>query len=168
MTLDGLDIVHCKNNSLIYIGRLGRVCTYIQHVYRYNRSRDGPGGGKYSRNRRYATTGPPQTLRRQAQRLSGLGGLALRSGRPDTDDDDEVVGGVVGGRLKVTCRGCPRCLGGGVRTGGACATGRPLRSGLAGSVFAGVRAAFRRSVDTLSILSPISRRKKCVDCSSTR
>jgi hypothetical protein len=69
-----------------------------------------------------------------------------------------VVGGAVGGRLKVTWRGCPRCLGDGARVGGACATGRPLRGGLAGSVSAG--AGFRRSVDTLSVLSPISSRKK--------
>jgi hypothetical protein len=80
---------------------------------------------------------------------------ALRSGRPDADEEDEVVGGVVGGRLKVTCRGRPRCFGGGTRPGGACATGRPLRGGLAGSV----SDAFRRSVDTLSVLSPILRRK---------
>jgi hypothetical protein len=92
----------------------------------------------------------------------------LRSGRPDADEEDEVVGGVVGGRLKVTCCSRPRCFGGGARTGGAYATGRPLRGGLAGSVSAGVRAAFRRSVDTLSVLSPIPRRKKCVDRSSTR
>ncbi len=70
---------------------------------RYNRSRDGR-GGKRSRNRQFATTGPPQTLRRQAQRLSRFGGRALRSGRPDV-----VVGGVVGGRLKATCRGRPLC-----------------------------------------------------------
>jgi hypothetical protein len=67
----------------------------------YNRSRDGQ-GGKRSRNRQYASTGPPQTLRRQAQRLSRFGGQGLQSGRPDADDDDDVVGGVVGGRLKVT------------------------------------------------------------------
>jgi hypothetical protein len=134
---------------------------------RYNRSRDGP-GGKRSRNRRCATTGPPQTLRRQSQRLSRFGGRAVRSGRPDTDEEDEVVGGVVGGRLKVTCRSRPRCFGSSARTGGACATGRPLRDGLAGSVFAGVWAAFRRSVESLSVLSHISRRKKCVDRSSTR
>jgi hypothetical protein len=88
---------------------------------RYNRSRDGQ-GGKGSGNRQYATTGPPQTLRRQAQRLSRFGGRALRSERPDADVDD-VVGGAVGGRLKVTCHGHPRCVGGGKRTGGACATG---------------------------------------------
>ncbi len=70
--------------------------------------------------------------------------------------------------LKVTCRGRPRCVGGGTRTGGAWATGRPLRGGLAGSVSAGVRAALRRSVDSLSVLLSISRRKKCVDHSSTR
>jgi hypothetical protein len=29
----------------------------------------------------------------------------LHSGRPDADEEDEVVGGVVGSRLKVTCRG---------------------------------------------------------------
>ncbi len=87
---------------------------------------------------------------------------------PDAADDDDVVGGAVCGRLKVTCRGHPCCVGGGVRTGGACATGGPLRGGLAGSVSAGVRAALRRSVDTLSVLLPISRRKKCVDRSSTR
>jgi hypothetical protein len=91
----------------------------------------------------------------------------LRSGRLDADVDD-VIGGDVGGRLKVTCRGRPRCDGGGAQTGGACATGRPLRGGLAGSVSAGVLAALRRSVDTLSVLSPISKKKKCVDCSSTR
>ncbi len=110
---------------------------------------------------------PPQTLRRQAQRLSRVGGGALRIGWLDADMDD-VVGGDVGGRLKVTCRGCPRCDGGGERTGGACTTGCPLRRGLAGSVSAGVLAALRRSVDTLSVLSPISKKKKCVYCSSTR
>ncbi len=110
---------------------------------------------------------PPQTLRRQAQRLSPVGGRALRSGRLDADVDD-VVGGDVGGRLKVTCRGRPRCDGGGAWTGGACATGCPLRGGLAGSVSAGVLAALRWSVDTLSVLSPIFKRKKCVDHSSTR
>jgi hypothetical protein len=100
--------------------------------------------------------------------LSRFGGRALRSGRPDADDEDEVVvGGVVGGRLKVTCRGRPRCFGDGARTGGACTTGRPLCGGLTGSVSACVRAAFRRSVDTLSFLSPIYRRKKCIDRSST-
>jgi transposase InsO family protein len=40
------------------------------------------------------------------------------------------------------------------------ATGRPLRGGFAGSVSAGVWAAFRRRVDTLSVLNPISSRKK--------
>ena len=73
-----------------------------------------------------------------AQRLSRFGGQVLQSGRPDADEEDKVVGGVVGGRLKVTCRGRPRCFGGGARTGGACATGRPLRGGLAGFVSAGV------------------------------
>ncbi len=68
---------------------------------RYNRSRDGR-GGKQSRNRWCATTGPPQTLRRQAQRLSRFGGRAVRSGRPDAEEVDVVVGGVVGGILKVT------------------------------------------------------------------
>ena len=63
----------------------------------------------------------------------------MRSGQPDADEEDEVVGGTVGGRLKVTWRGRPRCFGGGTQTGGACATGRPLRGGLAGSVSAGVR-----------------------------
>jgi hypothetical protein len=71
-----------------------------------NRSCDGR-GGKHSRNRWRATTGPPQTLRRQAQRLSRFGGRAARSGRPDADEVDVVVGGAVGGRLKVTCRGRP-------------------------------------------------------------
>ena len=92
--------------------------------------------------------------------MSRFGVRALRSGRTDADEEDEIVGGVVGGRLKVTCRGLPRCFGGGAWTGGACATGQPLRNGFAGSVSAGVRAAFRRSVDTLSVLSPISSRKK--------
>jgi hypothetical protein len=62
----------------------------------------------------------------------------------------------------------PRFFGGGARTGGTCERGRPLRGGLAGSVSASVLAAFRRSVDALSVLSPISRRKKCVDRSSTQ
>ncbi len=31
----------------------------------------------------------------------------MRSGRLDADDEDEVVGGTVVGRLKVTCRGRP-------------------------------------------------------------
>ncbi len=113
---------------------------------------------------------PPQVppkLWRQAQRLSPVGGQALRSGRLDADVDD-VVGDDVGGRLKVTCRGRPRCDGGSARTGGACATGLPLRGGLAGSVSAGVLAALRRSGDTLLVLSPIFKRKKCVDRSSTR
>jgi hypothetical protein len=44
----------------------------------------------------------PQTLRRQAQRLSWFGGRAMRRGRPDAEEVDVVVGGVVGGRLKVT------------------------------------------------------------------
>jgi hypothetical protein len=124
-----------------------------------NRSRDGR-GGKLSRNRWCATTGPPQTLRRQAQRLSRFGGRAARSGRPDDEEVDAVVGGAVGGRLKVTLRGRPRCSGGSAQTDGACATGQPLRGGLAGSVSAGVWAAFRQSVDTLSVLSLISSRKK--------
>ncbi len=79
------------------------ICT---HVVRYNRSRDGQ-GGKHSRNRWRATTGPPQTLRRQAQRLSQFGGRAVRSGRLDAEEVDVVDGGAVGGRLKVTCRGRP-------------------------------------------------------------
>jgi hypothetical protein len=63
---------------------------------------------------------------------------------------DVVVGGDVSGRLKVTCRSRPRCDSGRARTGGACATGHPLRGRLAGSVSAGVLAALRWSVDTLS------------------
>ncbi len=58
--------------------------------------------------------------------------------RPDLDVDD-VVGGVVRERLKITCRGRPRCVSGRAWTGGACATGRPLRGGLAASVSAGLR-----------------------------
>ncbi len=98
--------------------------------------------------------------------MSRVGGRTLRSGQLDADVDD-VVGGDVSGRLKVTCRGRPRCDGGGARTGGAFATVRPLHSGLAGSVSASVLAALRRSVDILSVLSPIFKRKKCVDHSST-
>jgi hypothetical protein len=141
------------------LGRLGRVSTYVKHVWGII-GHVTVEAGKHSRNRWRATTGPPQTLRRQAQRLSRFGGRAARSGRPDDEEVDVVVGGAVGGSLKVTWRGRPRCLGGGARTGGACATGRPLRGGLAGSVSAGIRAGFRRSVDTLSVLSPISSRKK--------
>jgi hypothetical protein len=82
--------------------RLSRASIYIcTTCVRYNRSHDGR-GGKHSRNRWYATTGLPQTLRRQAQRLSRFRGRALRSGRPDADEGGEVVGGTVGGRLKVT------------------------------------------------------------------
>jgi hypothetical protein len=69
-----------------------------------NRSRDGR-GGKPGRNRWCATTGPPQTLRRQAQRLSRFGGRAARSGRLDAEE--VVVGGAVGGKLDGTCRGRP-------------------------------------------------------------
>ncbi len=97
------------------------ICTTCM---RYNRSRDGR--GKHSRNRWYATTGPPpKILRRQAQRLSRFVGRALRSGPPDAEAVDVVVGGVVGGKLKVTWRVHPRCFGG-AWTGGAC---RPGRSG---------------------------------------
>ncbi len=73
------------------------ICT---HVVRYNRSCDGR-GRNHSRNRWCGTTGPPQTLRRQAQRLSRFGGQVVRSGRPDAEEADVVVGGIVGG-LKVT------------------------------------------------------------------
>jgi hypothetical protein len=105
-------------------------------MVRYNRSRDGQ-GGKHIGNRQYATTGPPQTLRRQAQRLSRFGGRALQSMRLDADVLVDV-GGDVDGRLKVTCCCRPRCDGGGAQTGGACALGQPLRGGLAGSVSIGV------------------------------
>jgi hypothetical protein len=44
--------------------------------------------------------------------------------------------------------------------------GRPLCAGCAGSVSAGVLAGLRQSVETLSVLSPICRRKKWVDRSS--
>jgi hypothetical protein len=44
-----------------------------EQCVRYNRSSNGGQGRKRSRNRRYATTGPPQALRRQAQRLSWFG-----------------------------------------------------------------------------------------------
>jgi hypothetical protein len=99
--------------------------------------------------------------------MSRFGGRELQSRRPDADMVVDV-GDDVGGRRKVTCCSRPRCDGSGALTGGACATGRPLRGGLAGSVSIGVLAALRRSVDTLSVLSPISRRKKCADRSSTR
>ncbi len=160
--------VKSRATTCVFQYRQARASIYIcTKCVRYNRSHDGR-GGKHRRNRWYATTGPPPNSAAAAQRLSRFGGRALRSGQPDADEVDEVVGGVVGGRLKVTWRGRPRCFGGGARTGGACATGRPLRGGLAGSVSAGIRAAFRRSVDTLSVLSPVSSRKKCVDHSSTR
>ncbi len=45
---------------------------------------------------------PPQTLRRQAQRLSRFGGRAVPSGQPEAEEVDVVVGGIAGGRLKVT------------------------------------------------------------------
>ncbi len=91
----------------------------------------------------------------------------MQSGRPDVEEEDVVVGGVVGGRLKSPDAAAPAVLAV-ARRGGACATGRPLRGGFAGSVSTGVWVAFRRSMDTLSVLSPISSRKKCVDCYSTR
>ncbi len=69
-----------------------------------NRSRDGR-GGEHSRNRWRATTGPPQTLRRQAQRLIRFGGRAARCGRPEAEE--VVVGGAVGEKLNGTCRGRP-------------------------------------------------------------
>jgi hypothetical protein len=53
-----------------------------------------------------------------------------RSGRPDAEEVDVVVGGAVGGRLKITCRGCPAVSAGGARTGGACATGASPAPGL--------------------------------------
>ncbi len=85
-------------------GVITRFRNYVTTLcVRYKRSRDGR-GGKHSRNRWCSTTGPPQTLRRQAQRLSRFGGRAVRSGRPDAEAVDVVVGGVVGGRLKVTWR----------------------------------------------------------------
>jgi hypothetical protein len=69
-----------------------------------NRSRDSR-GGKHSRNRWRATTGPPQTLRRQAQRLSRFGGRVAQRGRLDAEE--VVAGGAVGGKLDGTCRGHP-------------------------------------------------------------
>jgi hypothetical protein len=51
---------------------------------------------------RHHRSPPPQTLRRQAQRLIRFGGRAVQSGRPDAEEVEVVVGGVVGGRLKVT------------------------------------------------------------------
>ena len=52
--------------------------------------------------------------------------------------------------------------------GGGSVGGRPRRGGIAGVVSAGVLAALRRSVETLSVLSPICRRKKWLDRSRTR
>jgi hypothetical protein len=68
--------------------------------------------------------------------------------RPSGQPDDDVVvadGGVDGRSVKVTCRGHLRggCGGGGVWTGGTCATGPPLHGGCAGSVSAGVLANLR-------------------------
>jgi hypothetical protein len=76
---------------------------------------------------------PPQV----PPKLCG-GRLEVESGRRLDADVDDVVGGDVGGRLKVTCHGRPPCDGSGEWTGGACETGRPLRRGLAGSSSAGV------------------------------
>jgi hypothetical protein len=95
---------HVKSQAItVYfrLGKLRRVSTFYicTHVVRYNRSRDGR-GRKHSRNRWCTTTGPPQTLRRQAQRLSRFGGRAVRSGRLDAKEVDVVDGGAVGGRLK--------------------------------------------------------------------
>jgi hypothetical protein len=117
--------VKSQANTGVFQARQATVGIYICTTdVGNNRSRDGR-GGKPGRNRWCATTGPPQTLRRLAQRLSRFGGRAARSGRLDAEE--VVVGGAVGGKLDGTCY-----VGGGARTGGACATGRPLRGGCAG------------------------------------
>jgi hypothetical protein len=82
------------------LGKLRRVSTYVQHVWGIIGHVTVEAGN--SRNRWRATTGPAQTLQPQAQRLSWFGGRAVRSGRPDVEEVDVVVGGAVGGRLKVT------------------------------------------------------------------
>jgi hypothetical protein len=86
----------------VFQARQAKASIYIctTHVGN-NRSRDSR-GGKHSRNRWCATTGTPQALREQAQRLSRFSGRAARSGRRDAEEVDVVVGGAVGGRLKVT------------------------------------------------------------------
>jgi hypothetical protein len=76
------------------IGRLGRVYTISTHmlnIWYGHVMCPQETGGKSG----YATTGPPQTLRRQAKRLSRVGGRMLRSDCPD-DDVEVVDGGVVG------------------------------------------------------------------------
>jgi hypothetical protein len=64
-----------------------------------NRSRDGR-GGKHSRNRWRATTGPPPNSAAAGSEVE-----SARSGRLDAEE--VVVGGAVGGKLSGTCRGRP-------------------------------------------------------------
>ena len=68
---------------------------------RYNRSRDGR-GGKHSRNRWCATTGPPPNSAAAASEVESVRRPGGAKRRPDAEEADLVVGGVVGGRLKVT------------------------------------------------------------------
>jgi hypothetical protein len=73
----------------------------------------------------------------------------MHVGRPD-DEVADVDDSRTGQSMKITCH----------LTGGACAKGPPLRSGCAVSVSAGVLAGLKRSVETLSVLSPICIRNK--------
>ncbi len=83
------------------LGRLRRVSTYVQQMWGII------GHVTVEAGNTVGTDGappqvPPQTLQRQAQRLSRFGGRVAPSGRPDDEEVGAVVGGAVGGRLKVT------------------------------------------------------------------
>jgi hypothetical protein len=82
------------------------------------------------------------------------------AGKPTgTEGMPPQVPPIVSRSWKVTCHSRLRChCGGGARTGGDCAD----------SVPPGVQAGFNRSVETLSVLSPVCRRKKWVNRSNTR
>ena len=67
---------------------------------RYNRSCDGR-GGKLGRNRCRATTGTPNSAA-AASEVESVRRPGGAKRRPDAEEADLVVGGVVGGRLKVT------------------------------------------------------------------
>ncbi len=89
------------NTVYFKLGTLRRVSTYVQHVWGIIGHVTAEAGNKVGTDGAPPQV-PPQTLRRQAQRLSRFGGRAARSGRLDTEE--VVVGGAVGGKLNGTCR----------------------------------------------------------------
>jgi hypothetical protein len=103
MSQKGCSVERCKHvksrATTVYfrLGRLRRVSTYVQQMWGIIGHMTVEAGNTVG------TDGaPPQVPPRQAQRLSQFGDRAARSGRPDDEEVDAVVGGAVGGRLKVT------------------------------------------------------------------